>query len=286
MAPGTGARRSLGAMSRYRFALRPRWILSHLFVGSMLVAMIAAGFWQLGRLDEVRARNAEIVGRSELPVADVRALEPSSGYDSLEAAAALEYRQVTATGTYLADDEVLAGQPSRGGDPGSWILTPLRLDDGTLVAVNRGSIPNGGRFDEVPDEQRAPAGEVTVTGLVRRSETRGLLGRTDPEGEVLPELARLDVARLDAQVEGELLPFYVQLVEQDPPVPEGGPQPMDPPELGEGPHLSYALQWFTFTAMTVVVYVLILRKKARDLERGDDAEHDEAAPAAEPVAVP
>ncbi len=265
-------------MSRYRFALRPRWILSHLFVLAMIVAMVSAGLWQLDRLDQKRDRNAAIGARSEQPVADVRELGPDDDYRSTTTAKALEYRTATLTGTYLADDEVLAGQPSRGGEPGSWVLTPLRLDDGTLVAVNRGWIPNGGRYDEVPDAYRAPAGEVTVTGLVRMSEARGMIGRTDPPEGTLPELARLDVVRLDAQVDGALLPFYVQLLDQDPPVGEGDPQPMEPPELGEGPHLSYAIQWFTFTGLTIVVYVLILRKKARDLEREasePDAEQDE-----------
>lgn len=275
-------------MSRYRFALRPRWILSHLFVLAMLVAMVVAMFWQLDRLDEKRARNAEIVARSDQPVADVRELGDDGAYASVEAAKALEYRRATATGTYLADDEVLAGQPSRGGDPGSWILTPLRLDDGTIVAVNRGFIPNGGRFDAVPDEFRAPEGEVTVAGLVRTSESRGLIGRTDPTGERLDELARLDVVRLDEQVDGDLLPFYLQLQEQEPAVGDTDPQPMDPPELSEGPHLSYALQWAIFSSLTVIVYVLILRKKARDLERGDPdddpaGEPPADAPAAEPT---
>lgn len=254
-------------MSRYRFALRPRWILSHLFVLTMIVAMVAAGFWQLDRLDERRERNADIVARSEEPVADVRALGPDEDYASVEAAKALEYRTATATGTYLADDEVLAGQPSRGGEPGSWVLTPLRLDDGTIVAVNRGWIPNGGRYDELPEQYRAPSGEVTVTGLVRMTERRGSIGRTDPAEGTLSELARLDVERLDAQVDGELLPLYVQLLEQDPAITAEDPQPMDPPELGEGPHLSYALQWFTFTGLTIIVYALILRKKANDLEQ-------------------
>ena len=270
MAEAAFGRPSLAPMSRYRFALRPRWILSHLFVLVMLVAMIAAGFWQLDRLQQRRDRNAEIVARSERPAADVRDLGADAGYASTDAAARFEFRRVTATGTYLADDEVLAGQPSRGGDPGSWVLTPLRLDDGTIVAVNRGWIPNGGRYDSVPDQYRAPSGEVTVSGLVRRSEARGLIGRTDPAEGTLEVLARLDVVRLDQQVDGDLLPFYLQLQEQVPAVGDDDPVPMEPPELGEGPHLSYAIQWFTFSTLTVVVYALILRKKAADLERGDD----------------
>ena len=265
-------------MSRYRFALRPRWILSHLFVLAMVVAMIAAGFWQLDRLQQKRDRNHEIVSRSEQPTKEVRSLGPARDYRSIETAKALQYRQATATGRYLPDEEVLAGQPSKDGDPGAWVLTPLRLDDGTIVAVNRGWIPNGGRYQAVPKEYRAPTGEVTVTGLVMASEVRGFIGHTDPPTGHLTQLARLDVVRLDRQVEGHLLPFYLQLSTQRPAVRDDDPQPADPPELSEGPHLSYAIQWFTFTGLTLIVYPLILRKKAADLEK----EVDDAGTGADP----
>ena len=131
---------------------------------------------------------------------------------------------------------------------------------------------------------------VEIPGETRRdlmNRVKGLIGGTDPTEGRLDQLARLDVVRLDAQVDGDLLPFYLQLSDQEPAVGEGDPQPADPPELSEGPHLSYAIQWFTFTGLTLVVYPLILRKKARDLEReaqldgAGDGAGDDAADAAE-----
>lgn len=265
-------------MSRYRFALRPRWILSHLFVLAMVVTMVNLGFWQLSRLQEKKDRNERVAARTELVAAEASTLAAPGAFDD---AADLEFRRATATGTYLADQEVLVRSRSLNGAAGSWVITPLEVDDGVAVAVNRGWIPNSGELTAVPDEFAAPDGEVTVTGIVRKTETKGSFGADDPEGEALTELARADVARLDQQVPEDLLPFVLQLQAQDPPPAADAPSPtpVPAPALDEGPHLSYAVQWFTFATMTVIVYALILRKRARDLEReARDASLDEPDP--------
>lgn len=263
-------------MSRYRFALRPRWILSHLFVLAMVVAFINLGFWQLGRLQEKRDRNDRVRERTAEQVAPASDLAAPGDFD---AASSLEFRRATATGTYLADQEVLIRSRSRDSAPGSWVMTPLELSDGTALLVNRGWISNSGQLESVPERFRAPTGEVTVTGLVRETETRGSFGPTDPTTGTLGNLARADVARVDRQVGEDLLPFYLQLQEQDPAITAGDPRPVPAPELDEGPHLSYALQWFTFALMTVIIYPLILRRRAREIEReARQAELDRADP--------
>ncbi|CAN5888638.1 SURF1 family protein [soil metagenome] len=258
-------------MSRYRFALRPRWIVSHLFVLVLVAAMITAGFWQLSRMGERQDRNETVEARTAEPVADALGLAAPGAFDQ---ASDLEYRRVATTGRYLADEEVLVRSRSREGSPGSWVLTPLLLADGTVLPVNRGWISNSGQLEAVPTSAVAPDGEVTVTGLVRRTETREGLGPTDPATGRLDSLARADVARLDQQVPADLLPFYVQLAEQEPAVTTADPVPVPPPELDDGPHLSYAAQWFIFAAVAVVGYPLILRRRAGEIERGDPDDGD------------
>lgn len=256
-------------MSRYRFALKPRWILSHLFVIALISAMVWAGFWQLRRLDEKRSRNERVRSRSEQVAVPAQSLADPGQFEEVPG---LEFRRVTATGRYLVDQEVLVRARSFDGAPGSWVLTPLQVDDGLSVAVIRGWIPNPRLLEEVPDSYRAPDGPVTVTGLVRLSETRGSFGATDPKTGTLTDLARADVARLDAQVPGDLLPFTVQLLEQDPALTTADPTPVPAPALDEGPHLSYAVQWFIFSTIGVIGYPLILRRRAREVEREERTE--------------
>jgi len=87
-------------------------------------------------------------------------------------------------------------------------------------------------------------------------------------------LARVDLDRLAAQVDYDVLPAYVQLVTSEPSEVDATDVatgtgaatlvPLGPPEPDEGPHLGYAVQWFIFSTIAAVGYVLLLRKVAID----------------------
>jgi surfeit locus 1 family protein len=257
----------------YRFALRPWWIVSHLVVLALVVSFVSLGLWQLRRLDEARDRNVRLATRlaqAEVPVAD---LVPD-GAPEATAAQATE-RRVTATGRYRADEQVLIRGRSLDDAPGSWVVVPLELDDGRVVAVNRGWIRNDGRFRAVPDTYDVPDGEVEVSGLLHGSQERGTLGATDPPDGVLESLARVDLDRLDQQVDGDLLPVWVQLTEAELAAPDPSPTPLAPPVVNdEGSHLSYAVQWFIFASIALGGYPMILRRAAREhtgVRSSDDA---------------
>lgn len=269
-------------MSRYRFALRPKWIVSHLFVLALVVAMVGAMFWQIDRLHQKQDRNARIRSRSSEPVVAVnRLVHPGEPFS---AAAPVEFRRVTATGTYRTDEEVLVRSRSRLGSPGSWILTPLDLGGGVAVTVNRGWVPNSGQLTSIPKRYRAPAGRFRVEGYLRQTETRGSFGPRDPKTGTLSNLARADVARLDQQVPERLLPAYVQMQRQSRGIAPADPRPVPKPELDEGPHFSYAVQWAIFSAVALFGYPLILRRRARELEiERADEELDAADPDDEPA---
>src|SRR5207342_1097511 len=92
-------------MSRYRWALRPGWILSHIFVLACVVAFINLGFWQLRRLDERKTHNALIESRESMaPVPVESLLAPDSSPTQVDETI---FRQVTVTGTYVENERVL-----------------------------------------------------------------------------------------------------------------------------------------------------------------------------------
>src|SRR5689334_1449988 len=111
-------------MSRYRFALKPRWILSHLFVAVMVLGMVRAGIWQWDRLHERREINARVEAVQEEEPAPAEGLAEPGDFG---AGRELEYRPVTATGTYLTDQSVLVDGADHKGSAGAWVLTPLQL---------------------------------------------------------------------------------------------------------------------------------------------------------------
>lgn len=241
--------------------LTPGWIIRHLFALAIFVTMIGLGIWQLDRLAERRASNAArqaVLAQSPATVTGLPADAP-----------ALVGRRVRVTGTFLNEQSmVLRGQRSASGVDGVHLLVPLRVSGSDYaVIVDRGWLPA---------EQRGPAAraayaigrEVTVEGVALAPQARPdapLAGMDLPlpnEGRIDAWL-RVDVGQMQGQIGTPLLPLYI---EQLPEPGSGGlPQPRDPASLDEGPHLGYAIQWFAFAAIMLVVYAGLLRQVQRAL---------------------
>ncbi len=236
----------------YRFALRPAWIVSHLFAVGLVVLFVNLGFWQLSRHDERIERNEAVAARSEQPPAPVGDLVGET--DQLDA---LRYRPVTATGAFVEGADLLIDNRSNDGLPGAWLVSPLRLDDGGVVAVSRRFL----RFEDGElDPPPVPTGPVSIGGYV--ANWSGPCGtRLDDTGAVVGA-ACLDRQAAVAVAGVELLPVVVQQQASSAESPALSPVPL--PELGEGSHRSYAVQWFIFATIGAVGYPLILRKVARD----------------------
>ena len=225
---------------------------SHLFAVAMIVLMVNLGFWQLRRLDERRAFNEATAAAMAQAPADIRELLDSPGLPP-------DYTSATAAGAYLPDAEVLIGNRTSGGLPGYWLATPLRLDDGRTVAVVRGWISRRDLAGPDARDAAAPVGSVTVEGLVFRSTGGGRIAVTDPGDR--PEISRMDLDRFEEASGLRVERAWMRLRAQSPP--QALPVPVPDPELGQGPHLSYAFQWFTFSLGAVIVYTLILRRARR-----------------------
>ena len=231
----------------------PGWIVSHIFALAMVVLMVNLGFWQLRRLDERRANNTQVAAAMSQSPSDIAAYLDALGPPP-------EHTAVAAAGTYLSDAEVRIGNRSSGGQPGFWLATPLELGDGRAVAVVRGWVPRRAVTGLDDRTTAPPEGEVTVVGLAFDSVGGGRTAVTALDET--PEISRMDLERFEEASSVDVVDTWIRLRAQSPPQPEGLPEPVPDPELGEGPHLSYAFQWFFFSAGAVVVYALILRRAA------------------------
>jgi len=254
----------------YRFLLSPKWLAFHLLVIFGIVTMVNLGVWQLRRLDERQERNAAIESRVDLPpepIAEVLA----TGADPDD----LRWVPVTAAGRYLPDEQLVVVNRSQHGLAGEIVVTPLQLADGGIVLVSRGFVP----LDQ--PSAAAPAGDVVVTGRLQPSQQRRTGGLSDPATGDLTEAQRVDIERLAPQLPGEVVPMYVELTASEPPEAGPYPEPLTLPDLTDGPHLSYAVQWFIFAAAVAVGWVLAVRKSIRTRQ----AAARRAAAAAAPAAV-
>lgn len=229
----------------YRFLFRPKWIAFHLLCIFGIVLMVNLSLWQFHRLDDRQAFNREVTERSSQNVVDVSTLDVSD-------AATVQWRPAGAKGTYLADEQVLIVNRSQGGVAGMNVLTPLLLDDGRAIIINRGFIS----LNSTPP--LAPTGVVKVVGVLRSTEGRTTGQAREASGE-LAEFFRLDIARLQEQIEPELLNVAL-VAEASEPADSSTLIPVSPPELSEGSHLSYAIQWLIFATAVIVGWVLAVRK--------------------------
>ena len=210
---------------------------------------VALGFWQLRRLHDRRELNARILARGSAPSVAIEGTALPAG--------ARAFARATATGTYDTEHEVLVYGRNLDGEPGSDVVTPLRLADGGAILVLRGWVPFAIQ-DSPVTEASPPPGEVTVAGTLLPDEGDGS-DRPDDDGIV----RSLDVEGIASTVSYDVAGLPLRLTDQTPP--QGGPlpRPEPPPVLSEGPHLSYAIQWFSFAAITLVGAVILLRREGR-----------------------
>jgi surfeit locus 1 family protein len=225
--------------------------------GSVIVVLVAVvcarlGWWQLQRLEQRRARNHATLERMRLAPAQFSPI----GDDTT----GLIFRRTVLNGSF--DDErtiIIAGRSLRG-VPGVHVLTPLRLG-GAAVLVNRGWMPSadGARIELDSIRESSPRNLAAL--ITPFPEDYGRTGASDGFQQVW---FQMNGARLRAQFPYHVFPALVQILPHS-----GQPQfpiRLRPPELDEGPHLGYAIQWFSFAAIALIGWSVLLLRRRRESE--------------------
>jgi cytochrome oxidase assembly protein ShyY1 len=143
---------------------------------------------------------------------------------------------------------------SQNGVAGYNAVTPMLLTDGRVVLVNRGFMPLADAFPP------APLGEVSLLGRVRASSERRTGAVSDPATGELTEVQRIDINRLQPQIDGQLVPVYVQLLKSTPAEAPALSTIVDP-DFSNGPHLSYTVQWWFFSLCAAGGWVVLVRRE-------------------------
>lgn len=226
-----------------------RWLGLLVFVTVLGGVFLNLGEWQLRRLDERRVGNDIIVaheGQAPRPYGEVFT-RPITDAD--------QWQRVTATGTFDARHQLQVRYRSNAGKVGSEVLTPLRTTAGDVLLVSRGFLIRTGMAEPPPDAMPPPpTGQVTIVGYVRRNENGSGAAVTPAEGAVRLVNSESIAAWLGEPVTNG----YVTALTVDPPQ-AGELVPIRPPELSEGPHFWYAVQWFMFLSMAVTGLVVFIR---------------------------
>jgi surfeit locus 1 family protein len=233
-----------------------KWLVPTLLVFAGTALCIRLGIWQLDRLEQRRAFNAQIEWARSQPVLDLNREQPA---DITE----MEWRPVKVKGEYDFANQVAVRNQIYGNEYGFHLLTPLNFD-GQAVLVDRGWIPAEGNATPSDWRKYDEVGIVDVFGQIRLGRDKPAFGGVaDPlpeNGANLEVWNNANIERIAGQLPYPLLPVYIQpeadAADAEPPVPF---QPEI--ELTEGPHFGYALQWFTFATILFVGYPFFLRKQ-------------------------
>jgi len=221
---------------------RLRLFVAFAILGAALFARL--GFWQLHRLDERRARNRLIAERLKAPPVDVGALPKDT--------ALAHYRQVRVVGERDYEHELVYAARTHKGAPGVDLLTPVRIaGSDTAVLVNRGWLYSAdGATVDLPNVHDL---DTNFVGYVEEfPPVPGASFTKDPR-----TIARLSHDIVAKTLPYPIAPYYVVLGDDHFVIADTTNKTRQPirigaPDLDEGPHASYAFQWFSFAAIALV----------------------------------
>ncbi len=219
--------------------IRARVIVFIVIAVALAALFVRLGVWQLDRLAWRRALNAEVAAHIAAPPVPIDRLPHDS--------AALRYRRTQLTGVFDYANEITITQRIRGGSPGVNLLTPLRIPGrDTAYLINRGWVysPDGKDIDHA--RWREPD-SATVLAFALPASTPVL----NAAGVASAKIMR----SLDFDAVQKAIPYPIarlQLVQLGDTAPKANVPPrLQPPAPDEGPHKSYAVQWFSFATIAL-----------------------------------
>jgi len=232
------------------------WLLTTILVVVGSAVCIRLGIWQLDRLEQRRQFNAQFEAmRSSIPL-DLNTYES----DDL---ASMEWRKIKVIGEYDFGNQVAIRNQYHNNQYGYHLIAPV-LFDGKAVLVDRGWIPAEGNSQ--PDDWRKydETGPANIKGQIRLGYSKPVIGGVEDPVPVGSEKIflwnNLDLGKMSMQLPYPILDIYIQpdVVKGD----ETPPVSFQPViEISDGPHMGYAMQWFTFAAILFFGYPFYLRKQ-------------------------
>ena len=223
----------------------PHAILTSLIALLLITGCLWASQWQYQRGIDRQQRNGAIEQALLKPMTTLEAIS--------ENAADFEWRTIETTGEFDGENQILLKNRYFEGVYGYEVLTRFELTDGRNLWVDRGWVKAGKDARTAPVITPIPKGEVTIKARLR-------LDRSLPQGAffALPASGAGMISKLNAQSGLKSEGFYLDLI--------GGTDPLlEPkvaaqiPELSDGPHLAYALQWIFFAGLIGYGRILIRR---------------------------
>ncbi len=211
----------------------------------LIAGCLWASQWQFQRGIDRQDRNQTIESQLELPTIELKNIDRNF--------ASFEWRTVNTEGSFDSAKQILLKNRYFEGVYGYEVLTRFTADDGRSFWVDRGWVKAGKDATTAPEVTAPPTGQVSITARLR-------LDRSLPQGAffALPESGGGMISKLNAQADSNSEGFYLDLLSGS--VSSLTPTvPAQVPELSDGPHLAYSLQWIFFAGLIIYGRILIRR---------------------------
>lgn len=221
-------------------------LLKSLVALLLIIGCIWAAQWQYHRGVDRHARNAVIETNSSMSPVSLTSVRANP--------ADHEWQPVNTSGTFDASSQILLRNRYSEGVYGFELLTRFTTSEGKSFWVDCGWVKAGENATTQPELPVLPTGEVSITGRLR-------LDSSLPRGSffAIPgNKADGLVSKANAQSGSSTETFYIDLL-------SGSDSALTPavpaqlPELSDGPHMAYALQWLFFGGLVIYGRFLIRR---------------------------
>ena len=208
-----------------------------------LALLIGLGTWQMQRKAWKEDLIAQITARVHQPPVALAELET-------RAAGGLEYARVRVRGTFRHKSEQFLWEPDPRQGPGYHVYTPLQLNDGRLILVNRGYVTEAKKTPTTRSEGQI-TGTVEVVGLLREPVARAMFSPDRGSNGVWYSRDFDGIARAALGADAGKAVRTVLDAEATPANPGGWPQGGVTRLTLPNRHLEYALTWYGL-ALTLV----------------------------------
>jgi cytochrome oxidase assembly protein ShyY1 len=230
----------------FKNLIRPRWIALTLFLLILIYLFIRLSNWQFDRYDQRVLRNESTnVALSFAP----KKIDSVSQMTDLK-----QWEKVEITGNYLSDQSKLVRKQYLENNLGFWVITPFKIQNGENILVNRGWIPIGSSASSNQSIPLAPVGTVNLEGYLQPFNE----SITQPKDLPLSQVNTIDYNYFESEIANN---FYVQLAKSSPMDNQVAIIPL--PELSNGPHFSYAIQWILFALLLPIGWYVLLKNETK-----------------------
>jgi len=228
----------------FKNLIKPRWIALTLLLLILIYLFIRLSNWQFDRYDQRVLRNESTnVALSLAP----KKIDSVSQMSDLK-----QWEKIELTGSYLSDQSKLVRKQYLENNLGFWVITPFKIQNGENILVNRGWIPIGSSASSNQSIPLAPVGTVNLEGYLQPFNE----SITQPKDLPLNQVNTIDYKYFESEIANN---FYVQLSKSSPMDNQVAIIPL--PELSNGPHFSYAIQWILFALLLPIGWYVLLKNE-------------------------